>query len=365
MKNINKIKSFEKINNLQDKLSLALIGDTCTKVLMTEETDNLELCLSTLLNSHSFRNRFRNAAYTDENASMSLALWPPLTRDYKLQIIVITKEGWSKCKLIVDYFLLNMPPDFFLTIVSGEADPAIKPSHPRLDIHVIQGKNVPELKALIPTFLKESEWVSCFEDHAPPAPNWIKETQAALENMQPETMAFTGTYTNFTSTSNWSWASFLFNGLNHWHPCTSAQLTGSVGTTFFRRDLLGSSPMPIYHFEHYIFGRKMQVVDKIQVNHTQHLSCFSAIYHNFTSAIASGASRRLISLNPIQDVHSHNREVIFERIIHLQKQLVNHSSYPLIPKRTCYRVGVIAIAHCIGYAVGIFFGPLHSYDQIE
>lgn len=365
MKNLNENNSLENINILHDKLCMALVGDAYKKVLMTEQKDNLQQSLSMLINSNSCRNRFRDAACTDENAYMSLALWPPVTRDYKLQIVIITKEGWSKCESMIDYFLSNMPNDFFLTIISGEADPTITPIHPRFELHVIQGKNVPELKILIPTFLKESEWVSCLEDHASPAPTWITETQAALANMQPETMAFTGTFTNFTSTSNWSWASFLFNSLNHWHPCASAQLTGSVGTTFFRRDLLGSSPTSFYHFEHYIFARKMQVIDKIQVNHTQHLSCFSAIYHNFIVAIASGASRRLISLKPIQDIHNHNKEVILEKVIHFQKPLARHASYSELPSGTSYRVGIIAICHCIGYTIGAIFGPLGSYEQIE
>lgn len=351
---------------LSERLCMILTGSNGVTSFLNENSNQKpEEFISYLLDSEDCRNRFREASYTDENAVHSLELWPPLIRDYKLQIVIITKDGWSKCETVVDYFLSNMPDNYCLTVIAGKADPLIRPCHPRFELHVVEGKNVHELRALIPVFLKECEWVSCLEDHAPPVFTWIAEVHSALESMPSKTLAFTGVSVNLTSRSDWSWASFLFNFLDHWHPCVSLQLTGSVGTTFFRRDILGSDSVPLYYIENKVFGREMPVVDKIQINHTQHMSVYAAIYHNYINGIASGAAMRLSSIYPGKSIYGHIKKLLIRRVFTVQGSLMKHPCYSELPKATCYRVSIIAVVYCVGYATGALLGPFNSYAEIE
>lgn len=315
--------------------------------------------------SVEYRGRFRDAALTDENARASIALWPPQARDYELHIVVVSGAPWSKARETLERLAPQLGPKVFLTMLCGDTDALPFPSYPGTEVRVFPGEDVFRLRARLPAILKEAAWVGVLEDHALPMDGWLPAVRSVIAAATPDTLAFTGTAANEISTTPWEWAGFLFNFAYHWHPSAFAQLQGSVATTFFRRDLVGATPLRIHHFEFFILGRRLEVRNEIRVNHRQHGGWWWMSQHSFDNGRVAGNAIRRNSDTPAATLVASVRWVWGVRLREIAALLKTHPRGRELPSGTIARIYWIALCHSTGVILGGLVGSCGAEKLLE
>lgn len=66
-------------------------------------------------NLPEYRNRFRDAVHSDDNARASLALWPPESRDLSVHIVLASGDDWQKTRATAERLAGQLVPGTFLT----------------------------------------------------------------------------------------------------------------------------------------------------------------------------------------------------------------------------------------------------------
>jgi hypothetical protein len=328
------------------------------------ETDVCKL-VARLLDEPEYRNRFRDVISDNTNARIAARLWPQEKRDYDLHIVFVSREGWSKMQSAFRELVPQLGPRHWLSVLCGAEDKEAFPHFAGTELQVFPGESVFELRARLPTILKEAEWVAVLEDHATPMPGWLVGIMRAIQRTTLETLIFSGTAANETSTSPWSWANFLFNFWQHWHPSAADQLNGTVATTVFRRDLVGSRPLRIYQFENFILGQRGPVVNDFPVNHFQATTCWQATCHVFDNGRVAGSAIRRNSLSPSSTLKSMVRWVSGGRNREIAMVLREHPRFRELPPATLMRVRWIAWCHSAGAIFGALFGGGRAHKRLE
>ena len=346
------------------EIYLKLLGQASDE-LRPGARDEDSALLARLTDQPEFRNRFRDAVFSDANARMATVLWPADKRDYDLHIVVASGEGWGKALPIVRELAPQLGNRQWLTVLCGEAENETTPQFPRTDFHVFPGESVFQLRARLPTLLKESSWVVVLEDHAMPMPGWLDGITHAIRNADQDTLSFTGTAANETSTSPWSWANFLFNFWHHWHPTAADQLPGTVATTVFRRDLVGSRALRIHQFENFIVGRCGPAINSFPVNHTQVTTWWVATTHVFDNGRVAGSALRRNSLSPSTELRAMVRWVVGGRNREISSALREHPRAAELPPGTMMRVRWIGWCHSSGAIFGAIFGGGRAHKRLE
>ena len=348
-----------------DTQYLKLLGRLPTDAERRDSEGAPDALVARLLDEPEYRNRFRDAASDIDNARAAARLWPPDKRDYDLQIVIISGEGWRKTLPAVQRLWPQLGPRQWLSVLCGEDDREAFPHFAATELRVFPGESVFQLRARLPTILREAAWVAILEDHTVPMPGWLDGVVHALEKAKLDTVAFTGTAANETSTSPWSWANFLFNFWSHWHPSAAAELTGTVATTIFRRDLVGSRPLKIYQFEEFILGQRGPVINDFPVNHIQVTTWWEATSHVFDNGRVAGSAIRRNSLSPSRTLGSGVRWVLGGRSKEIAMVLRDHPRFPELPPGTLARIRWIAWCHSAGAIFGALFGGGRAHKRLE
>jgi len=312
-----------------------------------------------------YRNRFRDSVPGNETALVAAQVWPMAERDYDLQIAVISSEGLSKCRATVDRIIAELGPRTLLTLICGEAEDGPGLAGPNVEHIILPGRSVFELRATLPTVLKEVGWVALMEDHAVPHVGWVRAIEAAVKAAAPDQIALTSMVTNTISTSAWSWASFLFNFAYHWYPSASPTLPGTVTTLVFRRDLLGKRPLPIHAFEQFILGRQGPALAGMVVDHNQPLGWWSASYHTFDNGRVTGSALRRHQESPRRAMRNMIAWANRGRIREIGALLAQHPERGQLPPGTLMRLRWISACHGLGVPVGTVFGGGGAHHRLE
>jgi hypothetical protein len=344
------------------------------RIILGREPDAAELATSPadeaelgglLLDSIEYRNRFRDADWSDGNARQAAALWPRESRPLDLNILIISGDPWSKARRSIDQLAPRLTGRMQLTLVCGQADATPFPDHPRMALALFPGESIFQLRARLPGLLAESGWIAVLEDHSVPTDGWLDAVMAAIEEADAETLAFTGTALNLESTSAWSWANFLFNFYQHWSPGEAQHLTGTVATALFRRDMVGVRPLPLFHFEEFLLGRQMPVRNGMTVNHVQHTTGWEATIHVIDNGMVYGASLRRSSPAPRRALVQSIGWVLGGRMRHMAELLRRHPAREQLPRGTLLRLRWIAWCHSLGVVKGALFGGGRAHIRLE
>ena len=279
--------------------------------------------------------------------------------------MIISGEGWRKTLPAVQTLSPQLGPRQWLTVLCGESEKEDFPPFAATELRVFPGESVFQLRAKLPTVLKEAAWISILEDHALPMPGWLDGIVRAIETTAPDVLVLTGTAANATSTSTWSWANFLFNFWAHWHPSADVELTGTVTTTVFRRDLVGARPLNIYRFEDFILGMRGPVINDFPVNHTQFTTWWEATAHVFDNGRVAGSAIRRNSLSPSRTLASAVSRVLGVRNTEIATRLRDHPSVSELPPGTLARIRWIGWCHSAGAIFGALFGGGRAHKRLE
>jgi hypothetical protein len=318
-----------------------------------------------LLHAPDYRNRFRDAARDDADIIAAVELWPPESRPHDLHIFVVTRDPWSKSRAAIERLAPRLGDRLVMTVLSGKADDEPFPDVRGLDLIVIPGQSVFELRARLPEFMKESAWVISIEDHSVPTEEWLDGLLATLAAAPSTCLAVTGTAANLTSIAPWAWANFLFNFYRHWHPAAAPELGGTVATTAFRRDLAGRRPFAIHAFESRVLGRSMPVSNAFPVNHTQHTRFIEATLHVIDNGLVYGASLRRTHLRPRSALFHSVRHVLGGRMRDIAEVLAAHPRRAELPPGTLARIRWIAWCHSFGTVMGALVGSGRAHLRLE
>ena len=161
------------------------------------------------------------------------------------------------------------------------------------------------------------------------------------------------------------WASFLFNFWQHWHPSAASQAPGTVGTSVFRRDLVGSRPLRIHQFEELILGRRGPVVNGFPVNHIQVTPWWKATARVFDNGRVSGSAIRRNSLSPSRTLKDAVSWAVGGRNREIALVLRDHPRAAELPSGTIWRVRWIALCHSAGAIFGALFGSGRAQKRLE
>lgn len=312
-----------------------------------------------------YRNRFRDAEATDANALAAARLWPLERRAYDLQIMVVSSEGLSKCQATLERIIPELGPRTLLTLFCADAEDGTLLSGSNIEHVIIPGASVFELRAKLPSVLKEVGWVALVEDHAVPHAGWVGAVEAAVRSASPDQVALTSTVTNHLSTSTWSWASFLFNFAYHWYPSAAPDLPGTVTTLVFRRDLVGRRPLPIHAFEQFILGRRGPVPSGMVVDHNQPLNWWGASIHTYENGRVTGSALRRHQDSPRSAMRDMVGWVNRGRIREIRTLLEQHPERHRLPRGTLLRMRWISACHGLGVVTGAIIGGGPSHRRLE
>jgi hypothetical protein len=324
-----------------------------------------EALVTAITDFAEYRNRFRDTDPGNDSALVSAQLWPIAQRDYDLQIAVISSEGLSKCLATVNRIIPELGPRTLLTLICGEAEDGQPLSGPNIEHIILPGRSVFEIRAALPTLLKEVGWVALMEDHAVPHEGWVAAVEGAVKDAPPDQIAFTSMVTNRISTSAWSWASFLFNFAYHWYPSASPRLPGTVTTLVFRRDLLGRRALPIHAFEQFILGRQGPAVAGMVVDHNQPLGWWTASYHTFDNGRVTGSALRRHQESPRRAMRNMIAWANRGRIREIRALLAQHPERAQLPPGTLMRLRWISACHGLGVVLGTVFGGGGAHHRLE
>jgi len=316
-------------------------------------------------NLPEYRNRFRDAVHSDDNARASLALWPPESRDLSVHIVLASGDDWQKTRATAERLAGQLVPGTFLTVLCGEHSDEPWDPLDRVELHEHDGLSVFELRALIPTILREASWVALVEDHAFPAEGWMAAVLEAIPNIGTDVMAFTGTASNEVSSTPWGWANFLFNFTDHFHPSASDQLPGTVTTSFFRRDVVGSRPLRLFQLERDVLSRTGPVINTVRVDHVQHTGWWTASTHVFDNGRVAGASIRRLADAPRSEIFGMVKFVMGERLAHISRVLRAHAKREALPHWTVQRIWWIGLCHSAGALFGAIVGGGDAPKRLE
>ncbi|MCZ8315949.1 hypothetical protein [Phreatobacter sp.] len=342
----------------------AVTGQTAAADHLSHPGDAAQF-VTDLLASSDYRNRFRDAAREDADIVAAVELWPPETRPHDLHIFVVTGDPWSKSRASIERLAPRLGDRLVMTVLTGKADDEPFPDVPGLELIVIPGQSIFQLRARLPEFMKESAWVISIEDHSVPTQDWLDGLLATLATVPSTCLAVTGTAANLTSTKPWAWANFLFNFYRHWHPAAAPELGGTVATTAFRRDMAGRRPFAIHAFESRVLGRSMPVSNAFPVNHTQHTRFIEATLHVIDNGLVYGASLRRNHLRPRSALFHSVRHVLGGRMRDIAEVLAVHPRRAELPPGTLARIRWIAWCHSLGAVLGALVGSGRAHLRLE
>ncbi|KAF0125152.1 MAG: hypothetical protein FD152_2838 [Xanthobacteraceae bacterium] len=314
-----------------------------------------------LTQSVEYRNRFREAG----NAAEAASLWPNEARPHDLHIFVVSGDPWSKSEATLQRLAPRLGGRVVMTIVSGQEDPRPFPVQEGLELVVIPGQSVFQLRAKLPGLMKEAAWIVSIEDHSVPTEEWLDGVLAAIAVVPPEQLAITGTAANLDSTAPWDWANFLFNFYRHWHPSDAPELTGTVATTVFRRDIVGTRSFRIHEYEQFVLGRPMAVSNAFPINHIQRTSLWEASIHVLDNGLVFGSSLRRHSDSPRVAVMESVRWTLGGRMREIAEVLARHPRAAELPPGTVRRIRWVAWCHSLGVVTGALFGGGRAHLRLE
>jgi hypothetical protein len=344
----------------------AILGREPTADEMRDGT-NAAGAAAALLDSPEYRARFRDASSSGANAEMAITLWPAERRDYDLQIVILSGEEWPKCRRTIEAIVPSLTDRICLTVLCGEPGPEPFPyAQPgRVELVVVPGLSVFQLRARLPALLKETMWVAMLEDHTEPLPGWLDGVRAVLPTLDDKTLTISGSVVNQNSTDAWSWANFLFNFAWHWHPAASETLPGTVATTLFRRDLVGLRPFEVFRSEPALLGRKGPVSNVFTINHIQHTNWWTATIHVFDNGRVAGGGIRRNTESPRREAWNMVRYVTGPRIGEIAAVLEAHPRYAELPSGTIPRIRWISLCHSVGVLFGVVVGGGGAHKRLE
>lgn len=318
-----------------------------------------------LTQSVEYRNRFRDARRDADNAAQAATLWPEQMRPYDLHIFIVSGDPWSKSEAAVTLLAPRIGGRVVMTVLSGQEDARPFPVRDDLELVVIPGQSVFQLRAKLPGLMKEAAWIVSIEDHSVPTEEWLDGLLAAIAAAPPRQLAITGTAANLDSTAPWHWANFLFNFYLHWHPSSAPELTGTVATTVFRRDIVGTRSFPIFEYERFVLGRPMPVSNAFPINHIQRTSFWEASTHVFDNGLVFGSSLRRHSDNPRAALMESVRWVLGGRMRDIAEVLARHPRAQDLPPGTVGRIRWVAWCHSLGVVIGALFGGGRAHLRLE
>ncbi|MGV3489929.1 MAG: hypothetical protein ACO1OG_01280 [Devosia sp.] len=312
-----------------------------------------------------YRNRYRDAASGDAAIIAATRLWPLASRDYDLQIMLLSGEGLSKCRDGIDALLSQLTPRTLLTVVCGEVEDGEPLAGDNVELLVFPGESVFELRARIPQIAREVGWIGLMEDHAAAQPGWVAAALAAIASAPDDQLAFTAAVSNDRSTTPWAWANFLFNFAFHWAPSAAPELPGTVTSLFFRRDLVGSRPFAVHAFESTVLGRTGPVRNDVLVDHKQQVNWWEASTHVFDNGLVAGSALRRHHNSPRRAMRQSVRWVLGGRQAAIAEALKQHPRYAELPPGTIGRVHWIGLCHSAGTIWGALFGAGRAQHRLE
>lgn len=311
-----------------------------------------------------FRNRFRDAASSDAGVIEAIRLWPLASRDFDLQIMLISSEGLSKCRPGIETMLPQLRPRTLLTVICGE-DEGEAFATEYAELVVLPGASVFEIRAQIPTLAREAGWIALIEDHATVCSDWVDTALAAIHNAPDEQLVFTGVVSNEHSTSPWSWAGFLFNFAYHWAPSAAPMMSGTVTSFVFRRDLVGGRTLSIHRFETALLGRLGPVLNTLLVDHDQPVTWWDATLRSIDNGIVTGSALRRHHIAPRRAVSELVRSVNGGRMAQISSLLEHHPHRAELPAGTLGRMRWIGLCHSLGVVWGALFGAGGAQHRLE
>lgn len=156
--------------------------------------------------------------------------------------VVTAPYGMAACLLPSD-FVAQADGVSFEIIVADGAQEYTDQSRPGLRHLWLRGASVYGLMTL-GLVNARMDWVLIIEDHGRPMPGLLQVYRDAIENY-PEIDLFGGSLENMTSTSSWSFATFLFGSHEFWPPARQLPARPSNANLMVRREALRDSELVV------------------------------------------------------------------------------------------------------------------------
>ena len=167
-----------------------------------------------------------------------------------IQVVIMTNEDPEKVSAMVATLASEIGPGDSLGIASGAPQKIdLGQFGPAVSIWHFADETIFHLRARIPSFADGRDWFVLLEDHNAVPPGWFAAVRSVLSAMPPTCPAVIGAVDNRTSTSAWSWASFLHTFAFHWAPTVASDCGMTINNLAFRQRVLDMQDYPFGQFE--------------------------------------------------------------------------------------------------------------------
>ena len=205
-----------------------------------------------------------------------------------ISVIITAPIGIDKCLVPAGFLAEADGKDLEVIIVDGAKD-FVDRSRPGLK-HV-SIPNAPVV-VLVSEGMRHAskDWIVFFEDHGRPLPGLVAAYREAIA-ANPDIDLFSGAMENLTSTSPWSFASFLFNSTEFWPPAHGAPAGAIVANLAVRRsailpsELAAVGALEMMTIPRLASAHRYRHWPKASVDHTRHLTWRQALGFQYASSV--------------------------------------------------------------------------------
>jgi hypothetical protein len=273
-----------------------------------------------------------------------------------LNVFIYTTEEPEKTYDVIRQLAPRLSPDVRVVVVhSLSSKQAPEDFGPNVSFHHIPDEPAIALRALMPAFAGDVEWVCILEDHVHVDAGWLDNILTELKSMPDDVTCLIGSACNLTSLEPWSWANFLNVQVFHWTPNLVEPLQPLGFNMAFRRRLLPKHAMGHGEFELTCVQDCManpRGSTNFAANHVQHRFLPEVLYYHYANGRVTGAAMRKYHSGGMLHVLRHALHNAGRRRRTVDRLIREHELYSDLPRGTRWRVGLLALCHSAGAVLG-------------
>jgi hypothetical protein len=273
-----------------------------------------------------------------------------------LDIFVYTAETPHKTYGVIDQLVPRLSPEVRVVVVhAADSGNAPKDFGSHVSFHHIPGEPAIGLRALMPAFTADVEWVCILEDHVHVDAGWLDGLLSELRSTPDDVTALIGSACNLTSLEPWSWANFLNVQAFHWTPTLVEPLQPLGFNMAFRRRLLPRHALGHGEFELTCVQDCManpRGSTNFVANHVQHRFLPEVLYYHYANGRVTGAAMRQYHSGGMLHVFRHALHNAGRRRRTVDRLIREHDLFPNLPRGTRWRVQILALCHSAGAVIG-------------
>jgi hypothetical protein len=291
---------------------------------------------------------------------------------FDLQIVLVASHGFSQVARQVARLSRQAGPRDLITILDGSSGmvtqhAALVPG--RAELVNFPNNSVFHLRMRIPSIARDARWLALLEDHNAVPARWLAVIHALIDRPADQTSAYIGTISNLTSTSPWSWASFLMNFALHWRPVQESRTSlPIISNVVFSRALLPPVDFEFGEFESKFLPavcRNAPVLNELWLDHVQHSGFVRATTLQFHNARVAGSRMRMGSPDAGTGLKNGLRHLVISRMRTVKPAIDAHPLKKELPRFTTLRMRWLALVIGVGFVWGSCFGHGSSPWKLE